>query len=185
MYIDNKEMLQLIIDHQNLSDDVDNTWLKKYMNAPRRQLNEEQMKDFEDRRKDFKEMKYKFYENKNELFSYETEEEKKTRRKMFKKVEKDLVECFYKIVNGLITTSEFYASSYDEKEDMKSEAIWVMFRNVEKFDTRRNNPFSYFTEMAKNAFRYHRLKERKFSDNQVTVDFAENLDSEYSVFWLE
>ena len=188
MYADKKEMHDLIVKFQETSDNTDSEWLVKYKNSPKNKKikeNPELLKEFIANRESFKKEKYAFYANKIEIFKNETEEDKRKRLIQHKKTKEKLGTLFLKIVEGVGRMPEFNNKLIDSalKDSMKSDAIWIMYNYLNRYDTTKTNPFAYFTEMAKNAFRHTRDVDQTYQERYKATDHLENMDKE-EVGWL-
>lgn len=73
-----------------------------------------------------------------------------------------IAECIMRICNGLSKKSQFNGSINNSyREEMVGDAIITCLRAVDKFKLdATNNPFSYLTTTAQNAF-YHRIEKEK------------------------
>jgi hypothetical protein len=181
-YINKQEMADALVKYQELTDDLNDSWLAKYKSAPRRKLTEEQKVKFYEERDEFKAFKKKQFTARKKLLKTETEEEKAIRTKSLKKVKEEIATMFSLIIDGVLTLPEFNNTQLNKftmlKSDMKSDALWTTYNYIDRYDTRRKNPFSYFTEMAKNACRQ---KKDEFLTNQQrypSLDFIENMEGE-------
>lgn len=188
MYADKKEMHELIVKFQYLNDCTDSEWLVKYKNSPKNKKisgDTELLKTFIKERESFKEWKREFYAEKVKRLSNESEEDNRKRQMQLKKTKEALGSIFLKIIDGVARMPEFNNKSTDPllKDDMKSEGLWIMYNYVNRYDSRKTNPFSYFTEMAKNAFRHSRDNYNTYQDRYKATDHLENMDKE-EVGWL-
>jgi hypothetical protein len=179
-YINKKEMAEALVKYQELTDDLNDKWLVKYKSSPRRKLSEEQLVKFYEERDEFKEFKRSQFKYRKNLLETETPEEKQSRIKELKKVKESIAKMFSLIIDGVLTLPEFNNTDLNRfpmlKSDMKSDALWTTYNYIDRYDTRRKNPFSYFTEMAKNACRQ---KKDEFKTNQQrypSLDFIENME---------
>lgn len=178
-YINKEEMANALIKYQELTDDLNDVWLVKYKSAPRRKLTKEQRIKFFEERDEFKVFKKKQFVARKKLLETETPEEKVVRVKALRKVKEAIATMFSLITDGVLTLPEFNNAQLNKfqmlKSDMKSDALWTTYNYIDRFDTRRKNPFSYFTEMAKMACRQ---KKDEFLTNRQrypSLDFIENM----------
>lgn len=183
MYADKKEMHELIIKFQYLNDSIDSEWLVKYKNSPKNKKisgDPELLKQFIKDRESFKKWKYEFYAEKVVRLKNESPDQHTKRQAQLRKTKEKLGAIFLKIIQGVSRMPEFNnkSVSYTLKEDMKSEGIWIMYNYVNRYDSRKTNPFSYFTEMAKNAFRHQRDLDKTYQDRFKGTDHLENMDKE-------
>ncbi len=181
-YINKKEMAEALVRYQELTDDLNDKWLLKYKSAPRRKLTDEQRVKFFEERDEFKIFKYAQFKSRKELLETETVAEKTVRTKELRKVKESIATMFSLIIDGVLTLPEFNNQNMNQypllKSDMKSDAMWTTYNYIDRFDTRRKNPFSYFTEMAKNACRQ---KKDEFFTNQLrypSLEHIENMEGE-------
>lgn len=181
-YINKQEMADALVRYQELTDDLNDKWLIKYKSAPRRKLSEEQRVKFFEERDEFKAFKKEQFKARKKLLENETPEEKKIREKELRKVKESIATMFSLIIDGVLTLPEFNNQKVNQfpllKSDMKSDAMWTTYNYIDRYDTRRKNPFSYFTEMAKNACRQ---KKEEFFTNQLrypSLDFIENMEGD-------
>lgn len=179
-YSNKKELRDWLIEYQEISEDLDDSWLENYKKFPRRPLTDEELENFKRVRDEFKSYRYKQYNDKRERFKNESTKERDIRLKRARKLQELIAGDFIKIVNGALLLNEFQNNYYYEmlKDDMTSDAIFTMYNYINKYDIRRPNPFSYFTEMAKNAFRQVRDDYNNKSKKIVNSEFLENLDDD-------
>lgn len=90
-------------------------------------------------------------------------------------ITKELGESIYNIANRLSYAPNFI--NYTYKEDMIGDALIKMFAalNNKKFDTKKGNPFSYFTKIAYNAYRNRIKKEKKA--REVLLNYQDEIYS--------
>lgn len=86
---------------------------------------------------------------------------------------------FLKIATRYLNKPSFIGYSYDRKQDMVTESTYLMVLRWKSFDeTRYDNPFAYFTEIAKNACNKY-LGDRNYDDEYVSkVQYVELLGEE-------
>ena len=149
-------------------------------------MNEQQLEQFKIDREEFKAWRKVQYAEKELFLKSELIEDTKIRELKVKVLESKLASMFYQIIDGLITTPEFNNSTvpFHIKNDMKSQAMWAMYSYIERYDVRKTNPFSYFTEIAKNEFR--KIKD-EYNLQQIRctpTDHIENLDDQTDSNWL-
>lgn len=186
-YFNKKDFRNLLVEYQSLNEFVDDSWLKNYKKFPKKKLTKEELEQFIIAREDFKKYRYEQYANKKLRFAKETPMEKLLRLKRVDELKNLIATGFFKIIDGVAHLSEFNNknTSYELLQDMKSEAIYVMYTYVERFDVRRPNPFSFFTQTAKNAFRQKRDEWKLQAERYPSLDFVENLDKETDDKWME
>jgi len=98
----------------------------------------------------------KKYANNEEFFDLLVKYKKNKDKKVFDKV----CRIFLKISKNLQYKPSWINYTDDIKSEMESDAIFYMIKYVDKYDIhygtrtgKKNNPFSYFTMIAINAFR--------------------------------
>jgi hypothetical protein len=91
----------------------------------------------------------------------------------------EIGKIFLKIATRQLTKTNYIAYSWDRKQDMITEATYLMVLRWKSFDeTRFNNPFAYFTEIAKNAYA-KKLGDWKYDDDFVSkIQFIDILGEE-------
>tara|TARA_R110001606_G_scaffold14319_2_gene60667 strand:+ start:7776 stop:8378 length:603 start_codon:yes stop_codon:yes gene_type:complete len=179
-YINKKEMAEALMSYQELTDDLNDKWLLKYKSAPRRKLSDEQRVKFFEERDEFKIFKYAQFKSRKLLLETESEDDKVIRTKALRKVKENIATMFSLIIDGVLTLPEFNNQKLNQyqmlKSDMKSDALWTTYNYIDRYDTRRKNPFSYFTEMAKNACRQKKDEYLTNKQRYPSLDFVENMD---------
>ena len=182
MYLDKSKMHKLLVDYQMYNSLLDNNWLENYKSAPRKPMNEEQRAQFFKDRDEFKVWRYKQYEEKVKFLGIEADDQRTIREAKVKSIEANLATMFYQIIDGLILVPEFnnHKVPFWLKSDMKSQGIWAMYSYIERYDVRKTNPFSYFTEIAKNGFRKIKDDYNLQQMRCTSSDFSENLDNEFA-----
>lgn len=97
-----------------------------------------------------------------------------------KRVANEIGKIFILISERFIRKANFVDYTEDRKNEMISDATYYMWRFIDRFDVTRENAFSYFTTVAKNAFLQY-LNERKKYDNMFTsidyIEFFKNTDN--------
>jgi len=186
MYLDKKELRDLLIEYQDISEDTDDSWLANYKKFPRKKLVPEGLVQFEKDRENFKAYRYKQYAEKRKRIAAESKEQTLVRIERADRLKTLIARDFFKIIDGTILLYEFQSKSDNNmKDDMRSEAIWIMYNYIPKYDVRKPNPFSYFTEMAKNAFRHVCNNSSRMNLKRISSDFIENMDDERDDEWYE
>lgn len=91
-----------------------------------------------------------------------------------KKNWEELGRIFLKIATRYLNKPSFIQYSIDWKQDMVTESIYLMVLRWRSFDeTRYDNPFAYFTEIAKNAVNKYlgdRNEDAKFISKLQYID---------------
>lgn len=89
-----------------------------------------------------------YYVNNKEFLRLLTEHKQVENKKNWE----ELGKIFLKIATRYLNKPSFIQYSIDWKQDMITESIYLMVLRWKSFDeTRYDNPFAYFTEIAKNA----------------------------------
>lgn len=98
---------------------------------------------------------------------------KETRsRKTFNEIGK----AFLLIATNLLNRASFINYTKDRKQEMISDATFFMVKYVDKFDVSRNNPFSYFTMVAKHAFLQNINSYTRRDGFFRSIDYIENFE---------
>ena len=181
-YVNKAEMSELLVEYQSLTDDLNDKWLTKYKSAPRRKLTPEKLEEFYRVRDEFKAFKTEQFKLRKQMLETETPAEKILREKKLKIVKEKIGTMFSLITDGVLTLPEFNnekaRSFVGLAGDMKCDALWTAYNYIDRYDTRRKNPFAYFTEMIKNACRQ---KKDETYNNQIrypSLDHIENMEGE-------
>jgi DNA-directed RNA polymerase specialized sigma24 family protein len=61
----------------------------------------------------------------------------------------------------------------DRKHEMISDATYYKWRFIDRFDVSRDNPFSYFTTVVKNAFLQYINERKKYDEMFTSIDYVE------------
>lgn len=72
----------------------------------------------------------------------------------------EIGKIFLLISRNFLNKSYFINYSEDRKQEMISDAVFFMCKYIDRFDVNKDHPFSYFTQVAKNAFLQY-INERK------------------------
>ena len=88
---------------------------------------------------------------------------------------------FLKICHGLLIKPCFSDYSLDRQEDMISHALELMVKYLSNFriddDRPSDNPFSFFTRIAYNAFRQKLKYYKKLDKIYKSIDYVEMLEN--------
>ena len=185
IYCDKSKFKELIQMYQYLSDDIDDSWLDNYkVILPNKNMTEEQLEKFKVNKENFIAWKKAQYEEKKKRLSNEKEENREERHRILRNVENDLCEMVFKIIDGVLSTSSFFKvkSDYDLMEDMRSEAALIVWKYIDRFDSRKPNPFAYFTEVVKNSMNLTRKKEYSYRLSNISFSFIESFDTDTENF---
>jgi len=102
---------------------------------------------------------------------------KEYRENKNKKTQNEIGKCFLLISKNLLNKSNFINYTQDRKDEMISDAVFYMCRYIDKFDIERENPFAYFTMIAKNAFLQNLNSYLKRNEKFTSIEYIDNCDS--------
>jgi DNA-directed RNA polymerase specialized sigma24 family protein len=101
-----------------------------------------------------------------------------------KKIHNEIGKTFLLISQNLLNKSCFMNYTQDHKDNMTSEAVYFMTKYIDRFDLSRDNPFSYFTRIAFNAFLQYlndwKKRDKMFSSVEYIDNFSNNDGQELS-----
>jgi len=83
---------------------------------------------------------------------------------------------YIKVADGMMKRPNFANYPPSQKEDMLSDALFVMSRAGDRYDVNSPNPFAYFSQITFNAFRYSLKNMKKRTGLFVIVNHLENFD---------
>jgi hypothetical protein len=83
---------------------------------------------------------------------------------------------YIKVADGMMKRPNFANYPPSQKEDMLSDALFVMSRAGDRYDVNFANPFAYFSQITFNAFRYSLKNMKKRTGLFVIVNHLENFD---------
>lgn len=93
-----------------------------------------------------------------------------------KKIYEEIGKIFLLISQNLLNKSNFINYTQDRKDEMISDAVFYMCRYIDKYDITRNNPFAYFTTIARNAF-LQNINSKNKTDNMFTsIEYIDNIN---------
>lgn len=96
-----------------------------------------------------------------------------------RKAYNEIGKIFRLIAINILNKPSFINYTQDRKDEMISEATFVMCRYAHLFDENKSsNPFAYFTRYAYNAFYLYFKKNKKIKDTFISLSFIENFDKE-------
>jgi hypothetical protein len=116
------------------------------------------------------------YLNNAEFYALLKEYHKTQSKQSYEKLGK----CFLLIAENLLHRLNFIKYTPDRKDEMISDAVFYMCKYMKKFKMEKDNPFSYFTAIAKNAFLQrlnHYKKMEKFFTSIEYIDNCDNIDN--------
>jgi DNA-directed RNA polymerase specialized sigma24 family protein len=114
----------------------------------------------------------KEYVDNKQFLRYLIEYRRTGSKKIYEKIGKIILE----ICRNFMNKPNFRNYSIDRQDEMIGDALFYMIRSVDTFDIELSNPFSYFTQIAKNAFIQNITKYKDLSERFVSLDFNENVE---------
>lgn len=101
-------------------------------------------------------------------------------------VENDSREAYEKIgekmlliATNFLNNSSTINYSKDRKDDMISDSVFLMLKKIKGYDYNvYSDPFTYFTEIAKNAVRHNFNKVKKNKQTFVNLNYIENFSGD-------
>lgn len=98
-----------------------------------------------------------------------------------KKSYERLGQIFINIASNFLNRLNTINYTKDRKDAMISDATYLMLVKMGNFDPEKsNNPFSFFTSIAKNAISKAFNEQKRIDKKFVTVSFVENMNSDGS-----
>jgi DNA-directed RNA polymerase specialized sigma24 family protein len=89
-----------------------------------------------------------------------------------------LGKIFLSISTNFINKVNTISYSQDRKEEMISDATYYMVKYMDRFDTTKDKPFSYFTTIARNAFLQNINEYNRLDDMFKSLDYIEDFSIE-------
>jgi len=93
-----------------------------------------------------------------------------------KKVYEAIGRDFLLISQNLLNKSNFINYTPDRKDEMISDAVFYMCRYIDKYDVTRDNPFAYFTMIARNAFLQNINNYTKLDSMFTSIEYIDNVN---------
>lgn len=90
-----------------------------------------------------------------------------------RKLANEIGKIFILITERFLRKASFIDYTNDRKDEMISDATYYMWRFVDRFDVTRDNPFSYFTTVAKHAVFQYLNERKKYDDMFTSIDYIE------------
>ena len=90
-----------------------------------------------------------------------------------RKIANQIGKEFIRIADRFLRKANFKDYSEDRKNEMISDATYYMWRFIDRFDTSKDNPFSYFTTIAKNAFLQYLNERKKYNGMFTSIEYIE------------
>ena len=98
------------------------------------------------------------------------------RDRKLERVKNKIGVLYLKVADGMMKRPNFANYPPSQKEDMISDALFVMSRAGDRYDVNFANPFAYFSQITFNAFRYSLKNMKKRTGLFVIVNHLENFD---------
>jgi DNA-directed RNA polymerase specialized sigma24 family protein len=89
-----------------------------------------------------------------------------------------LGKIFLSIASNFLNKVNTISYSQDRKEEMVSDATFYMVKYMDRFDTSKDKPFSYFTTIARNAFLQNINEYNKLDDMFKSLEYIEDFSFE-------
>jgi DNA-directed RNA polymerase specialized sigma24 family protein len=89
----------------------------------------------------------------------------------------EIGKIFLLIAQNLLNKTNFINYTQDRKEEMVSDATYFMTKYVDRYDTSKKNPFSYFTRVAYNAFLQNINDYNRRDEMFRPIEYIENFDN--------
>lgn len=176
-YVENPEFLQALNEYQ-LNNDDKGDWLESYLVKLKvKYKNEKIDKKKYDAGVEFHSYKKELMKEKLERLSKLTPEENAEREKRIVFLKESLGRTFLAISNGRMKTPQFIRYPITYRDEMISDALYIMLKYADRFDCRRTNPFSYFTQTAFNSFIAYLNEKKKHDEKYQSINYIENLNS--------
>jgi len=80
---------------------------------------------------------------------------------------------FLLIATNYLNNINFIRYSQDRKDEMVSDAVIIMLKYINDFDTTKTNPFAYFTKITYHSFLQTIKRSKRRSKMFVPLDIAE------------
>jgi hypothetical protein len=176
-YVKNSDFWEALNEYQMNNDDK-GLWLEQYLlKLEVKYKNQKLTKEKYEAGLDFYNYKTQFMKDKIAKISALSPEENKDRLKRIEFLKESIGRTFWAIANGRIKTPQFIRYPLTDRDEMISDALYVMLRYADRFDCRRKNPFSYFTQTAFNAFIAYLNEKKKHEEKYQSINYIENLDA--------
>lgn len=94
-----------------------------------------------------------------------------------KKIYEEIGRHFLLISQNLLNKSNFINYTQDRKDEMISDAVFYMCRYINKYDVTRDNPFAYFTMIARNAFLQNINNYSKLDGMFTSIEYIDNVNN--------
>ena len=94
-----------------------------------------------------------------------------------KKIYEQIGRDFLLISQNLLNKSNFINYTQDRKDEMISDAVFYMCRYIDKYDVTRDNPFAYFTMIARNAFLQNINNYSKIDSMFTSIEYIDNMNA--------
>lgn len=175
-YVENPEFLQALNEYQLNNDDT-GEWLESYLLKLKvKYKNGKIDKKKYDIGVEFYNYKKELMKDKAERLSKLTDEENALRIRRISFLKESLGRTFLAISNGRMKTPQFIRYPLSYRDEMISDALYIMLKYADRFDCRRTNPFSYFTQAAFNSFIAYLNEKKKHDEKYQSINYIENLN---------
>lgn len=175
-YVENSDFLEALNEYQLNNDDT-GEWLEQYLLKLKvKYKNGKIDKKKYDTGVEFYNYKKELMAEKAERLSKLNPEENEKRNKRIESLKESLGRTFVAIANGRIKTTQFVRYPLSDRDEMISDALYIMLKYADRFDCRRSNPFSYFTQAAFNSFIAYLNEKKKHEEKYQSINYIENLD---------
>lgn len=180
-YVDNETFVLALKEYQELNSDK-GKWLESYKDKLLVKFKNGKIKQEKlDAGLEFYEFKKIFFKEKLErMTKIKTPLEQKVYDYKMTSLKESLGKTFLAISAGRMKTPQFVRYPLMVREEMISDATYIMLRYADRFDCRRTNPFSYFTQAAFNAFRAYLNAKNKHAEKYQSINYIENLGIVYN-----
>lgn len=173
-YVNNADFLNALNEYQ-LNNDDSGEWLEQYLLKLKAKYKNKKIDKVKfDSGVEFYNYKKEFMKEKTNRISELSDEDNAKRLKLVETLKSSLGSTFMAIANGRIKTPQFIR--YDDRDEMISDALYIMLKYADRFDCRRSNPFSYFTQTAFNSFIAYLNEKKKHEEKYQSIDYIENLN---------
>jgi len=88
----------------------------------------------------------------------------------------EIGKIFLLIARNLLNKAYFINYSEDRKDEMISDAVYFMCKYINSFDVNKKYPFSYFTQVAKNAFLQYINERNKHEKIFQSIEYIDHID---------
>lgn len=115
-----------------------------------------------------------FFIERNRLLEIENRNNEEDR--LLRRLKENLGKAYFRIAENLLRKPNFCNYDIATKADMISDAVTNCLKAGEKYDTTKENPFAYFTQISWNAFIANIKTMKKRASKEVPITHVENMD---------